>query len=192
MPLKCLSPSGPLFSFDFDRESFERLRVEQATRQHLHFSCCASPVGLRISSTGLPHFFHLRRPGNCCYEAETEMHLRVKEAIAKAARAAGWAAETEARRAEFAGGEAWTADVLAIRRAASIAFEVQLSAQTWAETILRQRCYRQSGVRGLWLFANKSYDVCEEIPSFQLRATEQPDQFEIRLTPPSLPPAPPW
>jgi hypothetical protein len=190
MPLKCLSPSGPLFSFDFDRASFERLRVEQATRHHLHFGCCNSPVGLRISSTGLPHFFHLHRPGDCCHETESEMHLRVKETIAKAARLAGWVAETEARGREFGEGEAWTADVLATRRTASIALEVQLSAQTWAETTERQRRYRQSGIRGLWLFANKSYDVCEDIPSFQIRATDPPDQFEIRITPPTVPTAP--
>jgi hypothetical protein len=118
------------------------------------------------------------------------MHLRVKEAIAKAARVAGWVAETEARGVEYGGGEVWTADVLATRRTASVAFEVQLSAQTWAETIERQRRYRQSGVRGLWLFANKSYDVCEEISAFPIRATDQPDPFELRITPPAIPPAP--
>src|SRR6516164_3675354 len=96
MPLKCLSPDGPLFSFDFDRDGFERLRAEQSARHHLYFACCDADVGLRISSTGRPHFYHLHRTGSCQYEVESEQHLRIKEAIACAARTAGWTADTEA------------------------------------------------------------------------------------------------
>lgn len=187
MPLKCLSPTGPLFSFDFDRAGFEQLRAEQATRRHLHFGCCDAVVGLRVSSTGRPHFYHMHGASVCQHESETEQHLRIKEAVACSARAAGWTADTEAYGTEYAGGESWTADVLASYRSSKVAFEVQLSPQTWAETIARQRRYKASGVRGLWFFASNGYDVCEDIPSFQIRPAEaSPEAYEVRISPPRV------
>jgi len=184
MPLKCLSPAGPVYAFDYDREQFERLRQEHAARQHLRFSCCESPVGLRVSSTGLPHFYHFRRAGDCRYETESEMHLRIKQQVALAALAAGWKAETEARGQEYAGGDDWTADVLVQRRNVRIAFEVQLSGQTWADTLARQARYKASGVRGLWFFATRNYDASEAVPAFQIRKVGDTQFFEVRVTPP--------
>ncbi|SIT51691.1 hypothetical protein BN2476_1290027 [Paraburkholderia piptadeniae] len=89
MPFKCVPASAPLFPFDFDRKSFERPRVEIATHHHLRLAHCESAVELRISSTGLPRFFHLRVSDNRQRAPGTEMHPRVQETIAQAARAAG-------------------------------------------------------------------------------------------------------
>ncbi|MEA3084365.1 MAG: hypothetical protein QOC89_2062 [Paraburkholderia sp.] len=63
--------------------------------------------------------------------------------------------------------------MLASHRSSNVAFEVQLGAQTRADTIARQRGYKASGVRGLWFFASRAYDVCEDIPSFQVRPAEE-------------------
>ena len=187
MPLKCLSPEGIIYSFDYTREQFEALRKEQAERQHLHFDCCNSPLGLRISRCGLPHFFHQRLTGACRYETESEEHLRLKECVALAARKAGWQADTEAHGATFDGTEAWIADVLAVKGQARVAVEIQRSGQTWAQTCDRQDRYRASHVRGLWLFKSRNYDVTDRIPAFQYRTTESEAQFEIRLSPPANP-----
>ena len=83
--------------------------------------------------------------------------------------------------------------MLATRRTASVAFEVQLSSSDVGprpSSGSDATGSPASGVRGLWLLANKAYDVCEEIPSFQIRTREEPDQFDIHITPLSIPPAP--
>jgi hypothetical protein len=185
MPLKCLSPDGPLYAFDFSREQFERLRIEHNERHHLRFGCCDSPVGLRVSSTGLPHFYHFRRVGSCRYETESELHLRIKQQVAIAAARAGWTAETEAQGREYGDGEEWIADVLATRRNVRVAFEVQVSGQTWADTLARQARYKASGVRGLWFFATRNYDTDAAVPAFQIRKIEDTQDFEVRISPPA-------
>jgi hypothetical protein len=190
MPLKCLSPDGVIYSFDYSREQFEVLRKEHAARNHLHFDCCNSGLGLRISSRGLPHFFHQKLAGACRYETESEEHLRLKECVAVAARDAGWNADTEAHGATFDGAEDWVADVLASKGQIRIAIEIQRSGQTWADTCDRQDRYRASMVRGLWFFKSRNYDVTERVPAFQYRTTDTPDGFEIRLSPPSNPRVP--
>jgi hypothetical protein len=184
MPLKCLSPQGVIYSFDYSREQFDVLRKEHAKRNHLHFDCCESALGLRVSRRGLPHFFHQKLTGACRYETETEEHLRLKECVALAAREAGWQADTEAHGATFDGAESWVADILAVRKNVKIAVEIQRSGQSWTQTCDRQDRYRASHVRGLWLFKARNYDVTESIPAFQYRTTETPSQFEIRISPP--------
>jgi hypothetical protein len=190
MPLKCLSPHGVIYSFDYSREQFEALRQEHAQKRHLRFDCCSSDLGLRISSRGLPHFFHQRLTGACRYESESEEHLRLKECVAVAARKAGWAADTEAHGATFDGSEDWVADVLAVRGHVKVAVEIQRSAQTWADTCDRQDRYRASQVRGLWLFRSRGYDVTQRVPAFQYRPSDSEEQFEVRLSPPSNPQVP--
>jgi hypothetical protein len=112
------------------------------------------------------------------------MHLRIKHQVALTAVAAGWAAETEARGQEYAAGDEWTADVLVQRRSIRLAFEVQLSGQTWADTLARQARYKASGVRGLWFFAKRNYDASEAVPAFQIRKVGDTQCFEVRITPP--------
>ncbi|MBU9199916.1 hypothetical protein KTD31_00685 [Burkholderia multivorans] len=181
MPLKCLdSENRPVYAFDFSAEEFAELRRAYRKSGHLRFGCCASKVGLRTSSTGVRHFYHLTPAGDCAYAAESEAHLKLKQAVMLAARAAGWEAESEAQ--DETGQGAWRADVLMRRGKVRIAIEIQLSRLPWEEIRLRQSRYQAAGVRGLWLLKQDNYPVCQEVPAFQLRMTE--DQFEVRVTPP--------
>lgn len=180
MPLKCMSPDGPVHSFDYTREQFELLRLKHNSQRHLSFKCCPGQVGLRVSSTGFQHFYHVKR-GGCRYEAESLEHLQAKTVIAQAARQAGWTVEIEAEDEQGR----WQADVLLTRGSARLAFEVQWSAQTWADTLLRQQRYADSKVRGLWLFRRPSYEASAQTPAFQLRKAETPSGFEVLISPPN-------
>jgi hypothetical protein len=181
MPLKCLSPDGPIYAFDYTREQFELLRLKHNGKRHLAFKCCDGQVGLRVSQTGFQHFYHVKR-GGCRYEGETMEHLKAKAVIVQAARKAGWNAETEVEDEQGL----WRADVLLTKGKAKIAFEVQWSAQTWAETLLRQQRYRDSGVRALWLVRSSSYEPSWDTPAFRLRAAaDTPGGFEVLISPPN-------
>ncbi|HKR40316.1 MAG TPA: hypothetical protein VJU59_11665 [Paraburkholderia sp.] len=66
-----------------------------------------------------------------------------------------------------------------------LAFEVQWSNQTWADTMLRQQRYEDSGVRGLWLLRHPTYEPSEETPAFQIRKSKKSGCFEVLITPPA-------
>ncbi|MFP3505753.1 competence protein CoiA [Burkholderia sp. SIMBA_062] len=180
MPLKCLSSDGPVHAFDYSREQFELLRLKHNSQRHLSFKCCAGQVGLRVSSTGFQHFYHVKR-GGCRYDGESLEHLQAKATIAQAARQAGWSVEIEAEDEQGR----WQADVLLSRGSVRLAFEVQWSAQTWAETLVRQQRYADSKVRGLWLFRRPTYEPSEKTPAFQLRKADTPSGFEVLVSPPN-------
>lgn len=182
MPLKCLDLNNrPVYAFDYSAEEFDELRREHRKAGQLHFACCDSKLGLRTSSTGLRHFYHLTPGSNCHYAAESEAHLQVKQAVLLAARAARWDAECEAQ--DETGGARWRADILMQRGKARIAVEIQLSRLPWDEIRRRQERYQEDGVRGLWLLKQDNYPVCHEVPAFQLRLGEGPP--EVRITPPN-------
>ncbi|MDN7182238.1 hypothetical protein M0D69_30325 [Caballeronia sp. SEWSISQ10-4 2] len=182
MPLKCLyADDQPVLSYELSREDFETLRLEHEMRQHLHFACCEARVGLRVSKGGIQHFYHLGGHGACRSEGETEAHLQLKFAAMTAARNAGWAAECE-----VAGGdglERWQADVLATRGSVRIAMEAQLSNLSWGEISRRQERYRAAGIRGLWFVGQDSYQVCREVPAFQVRCDPE-GHWQVRISPP--------
>ena len=85
----------------------------------------------------------------------------------KAAREAGWEAETEAS-GSCPNGERWTADVLAWKGTETIAVEIQWSKQTNEATLRRQERYRQSGVTGVWLLRQPGFPISEELPTAQI------------------------
>ena len=183
LPLKCLDARDqPVFSFDFSRETFEALRQAHRRTPTLHFECCDSRVGLRISSTGLPHFYHLNRETGCHYATETDAHLKLKHQVMLAARAAGWQAECEVQ-SPMGADSLWRADVLMSSGNARVAVEVQLAKLPWEEICRRQEQYRRAGIRGLWLLTQGNYDVCRETPAFQLRGDPN-GSWEVRISPP--------
>lgn len=111
-------------------------------------------VGYRgtVSASGarrVAHFKH-HRAANCSWGlGETQAHLSLKWAVTMLVRAVpGWTAEMEVA----GNSRAWIADVLASgpggRR---VAFEVQLAAQTEADTMARTRRYEADGVESVWL-----------------------------------------
>ncbi|WP_425953229.1 competence protein CoiA [Ralstonia pseudosolanacearum] len=183
MPLKCVgSENQSVFAFQFSREEFEALRAENRARQHLHFTCCESKVGLRISKNGLNHFYHLGGRGTCPYEEESEAHLSLKYAVMVTAQATGWEADCEVS-SEPGAEQIWRADVLAHKGNAKVAFEVQLSNIPWERIVARQERYRAAGVRGLWLLGQDNYPVCREVPAFQIRSNDA-GQWQVRISPP--------
>jgi competence CoiA-like predicted nuclease len=112
-------------------------------------------VVLKRSSLGT-HFFAHQRTGACNTEPESREHLLAKETTARAALSVGWNATTESR--DPAEPPAWIADVLCTRakKPAKIAFEIQWTRQTHAETERRQTAYASAGVRGLWLMRQRN------------------------------------
>ncbi|KVP39969.1 competence protein CoiA family protein [Burkholderia ubonensis] len=182
MPLKCLdSDNRPVYAFDYSAEEFDALRRAHRKDGLLHFACCDSKLGLRTSTTGLRHFYHLTPGGNCHYAGETEAHLHLKQAVMLAARAARWDAECEVQ--DDSGAGRWRADVLMRRGKARVAVEIQLAKLPWDEIRRRQERYKEDGVRGLWLLKQDNYPVCKEVPAFQLRLGE--GQTAVRITPPN-------
>ncbi|MHC2877102.1 competence protein CoiA family protein, partial [Ralstonia sp. 121560039-2] len=186
MPLKCLdADESVVFAHQLTRDEFEALRASQKVRQSLHFACCSARVGLRVSKNGLNHFYHLSGGGSCPYEEETEAHLSLKIAVMEAARRADWQADCE-----VSGGcdesQQWRADVLATKGAVKVAIEVQISNATWAQVVARQARYHAAGVRGLWLLGQDNYQVCKEVPAFQVR-DDGDGEWMVRISPPKEP-----
>jgi len=185
MPLKCLyADEQPVLAYEMSREDFETLRLQHEMREQLHFGCCNARVGLRVSKTGLQHFYHQGTHGPCTYEAETEAHLSLKRAAMLAVQAVGWEADCEvASNSAQDGPVRWRADVLARKGSVRIAIEAQLSNLAWAEIAARQERYRAAGVRGLWLVGQDSYRVTKEVPAFQVRADSE-GRWSVRVSPP--------
>lgn len=130
--------------------------------------CCGNPAYLRTSKHDFHHFVH-KSIGDCISKHETWQHLKAKQEIVRACRAAGYDASTEVE------GDGWRADVLAVKGNARIAFEVQWSSQTWEVTQERQQKFTEMGVRGCWFFKTPpaSYKASHEVPLFKLNITNE-------------------
>lgn len=103
----------------------------------------------------------------------------MKSLALRAARQAGWSAQTEVSGAARTG-DAWTADVLASKAGETIAVEIQWSSQTDEETWRRQRRYRDSGVLGVWLLRQPNFPVDRSLPAACLCGSLD-DGLDIRL-----------
>ncbi|MDP1686106.1 hypothetical protein [Hydrogenophaga sp.] len=154
----------------------------------LWMPCCKVPAIPKTSPRGTFFFAHARR-GECTTADESQEHLYCKSLIAKAALDAGWSVTTE-RPGMSPQGEEWVADVFCEKGAAKLAFEVQMSPQTDAETERRQQRYKVSGVRGAWFFGARARQATivfdRDTPAFSLRPVvvgELPtvDRFEASL-----------
>jgi hypothetical protein len=164
MPLRCIDPErGSLQAFDLHDQEWSALLVANKQRRHLRLPCCDAAVVMKTSRLGNRFFAHLSK-GVCSTAPESEQHRRLKNLCVEAARRAGWQCETEVR-GWSPSGEEWIADVLATRGEARIAIEVQLAAQTLEETVGRQERYRESGVRGLWLFRHSGFPISKAVPA---------------------------
>jgi hypothetical protein len=88
-----------------------------------------------------------------------------KATIAQAGHAVGYQVRTE----WF--GPDWRADVLAVRDATRLAFEVQWTPSALTDTLERQGRYRRDGVRGCWFFRQPPAELAaarRELPLFEL------------------------
>jgi competence CoiA-like predicted nuclease len=150
MPLRAVLADRDVIASDMAAPEWELLKTQ---RDELRMSCCGVRAVMRVSKLGLRHFAHYTRDLDgvvCDWKPESEDHLRAKMEIISACRVAGWSVQPEARAED---GE-WRADVLAWRNGrhgvVRVAFEVQLSPQSRAETEMRQARYAEAGIRGCW------------------------------------------
>lgn len=188
MPLKCLQSGQPIFAFDIsDEQDWQRLRNENLQHRHLAMPCCGSSVTLRTSKLGTRHFAH-SRIGACTTKPESAEHLLAKSIIAQSALDQGWDARSE-QAGRCDNGDGWIADILVSKAGKrSVAFEVQWSRQTIDETLARQRRYRDSSVRGLWLFRQTDFPSDRGVPAFRLLFDEHKEEFLVALPSPLLHP----
>lgn len=136
--------------------------------------CCNQPGLLRINSKGLKHFVHLKSDSKCGLKSETAEQLRSKVEIVKACQASGWNAIPEYSEMD------WKADVMAVKNGVRVAFEVHWKKQTMEELMLMNQRYKESNVRGCWLFrtppkplrVGPSILADKDMPSFRVKKDE--------------------
>ncbi len=167
MPLRAIVGNETVLAPFLNNEEWKQLEIRiKQEKLEVTLPCCNQNAYLRTSKYGIRHFVHKIRD-NCTSEPETWQHLKAKQEIILACRAAGYEAIPEAQ------GEGWRADVLATKGKAKIAFEVQWSPQDLEETEARQKRYKDAGVRGCWFFRKPPGHVANhELPLFQLEIEE--------------------
>jgi hypothetical protein len=177
MPLRAEWKGENVCAFDFTPREFEEFRekVKEADAT-LEMPCCGTRACLRVSPRSLPHFYHYRR-GDCERGVgESAEHLVLKQKIAEACRDAGYEVATEV------GGDGFVADVMVELPGETewrVAFEVQLSWQSSAETLGRQKRRREAKVRTCWL-SSQSLVVPSNggrVPGFELAFEEDDDEI---------------
>jgi Competence protein CoiA-like family len=168
MPLRCLTQNDQsIHAFELTESQWIDLKAQNRKLAELRMPCCNTPVVFKTSKLGNRFFAH-KPKAVCNYKPETEHHIRIKQAILMAAREAGWTANAETSGAS-ATNERWIADVLATSpKGSKVAFEVQWSKQSDADTQSRQDRYAQSGVRCLWLFRQKSFPADQDTPAVHI------------------------
>ena len=167
MPLRCLDEHGAsLHAFALPPLDWAALTADNRLRRHLRMACCDARISLKRSALGLQFFAHVVR-GGCLTGDESPDHLALKQLAVDAARRHGWDAETEVA------GDGWRADVLATRGRMRVAIEVQWSSQNDGETLRRQAQYAAAGVRGLWLFRQRSFPASAEVPALRVAGSAQ-------------------
>ena len=179
MPLSCLDHSGSkIQAFDLSDDQWNVLKAQSRQSSNLRMPCCDAGVVLKQSKRGTRFFAH-KKVGPCLTADEGEEHRQLKMLAVESARSCGWHAETEVP-GVAPSGEPWRADVLATKGNAKVAIEVQWSGQVDEETLRRQRRYRDSGVRGLWLLRQPGFPVIEELPAVCIGGTIE-DGFHALL-----------
>lgn len=132
----------------------------------VRLQCGAKAVPKR-SRAGTQFFAHW--PASHCdvaHPPESADHLSAKEAILRAAIAAGWEAALEVP----ADDRSWVADVLVTDGARRIAIEVQWSQQTSEEYTARQDRYLKAGIDCYWFARHhkSANNGLSRIPIFEL------------------------
>lgn len=168
MPLRCITTDNrSIQAFDLSEADWEALRAENRRNANLRMPCCDAQVIVKTSPLGVRFFAHKAKTV-CNYKPETEHHIRLKEAVVRAAKEAGWTAATEVAGLSTEG-EPWIADVLATSpKGSRIAFEVQWSKQSDNVTIERQKRYQRSGVRCMWLFRQEKFPSSTSLPAARI------------------------
>lgn len=183
MPLRCINTQGEdVFSFQFDENGWNALKVANKSLHHLRMQCCPTNVVLKTSKLGTRFFAHSKL-GECTSAPESAEHLLAKLHIIEAVEGTDWIATPE-QRGKSPDEEEWIADVLVEKDNKKIAFEVQWSPQTLDETIRRQKKYKESNVKGLWLLKQIQLPISKSVPAFRLRLNKEANNFEVLVPSP--------
>lgn len=168
MPLRALinniEINAPLLSDD----EWEKLKLDiKHFKYDVIIPCCNQKGFLRTSSLGLNHFCHQHdNETKCNRKPISPEHLSGQIEIIRACEQINWTAKDEVEESS------WRADVLAIQDKKRIAFEIQISRQTYDETTERQEKFIKSNVRGCWFFKKLPKELMlkknEEIPAFEI------------------------
>ena len=132
-------------------------------RRQLRLPCCRGKAARRTSRGGTRFFAHRTRDG-CNAKPETEVHRVLKLAALRAARRAGWTAQTEVR-GTSPDGEGWMADVLAEKDGRRLAIEIEWPRQDTDELWNRHHCYKQSGVEAVWMLRQPGFPISAKLPA---------------------------
>jgi len=147
MPLRATINNKEIIATFLNSEEWEILKSEiKQNNYDVILSCCKQKGNLRTSKLGLNHFYHKPSDLTCDWKPESPEHLSLKFEILKACKECGWIAIPEYSEND------WRADVIAKQGNNRIAFEVQLSKQSYEETINRQNKYKADKVRACWFF----------------------------------------
>jgi hypothetical protein len=170
MPLRAIINGENIIAPFLSEDEWLRLK-NRIKEQNLvvELPCCRQIAFLRTSKYGIQHFVHKERD-NCTSAPETWQHLKAKQEIVLACKAAGYDAITEIS------GDGWRADTLATKGKQKIAFEVQWSPQNLAETEIRQQIYKNAEVRCCWFFkkmpVGNHHPPRRDLPMFQILIDE--------------------
>lgn len=146
MPFRALLATRRIAAFSCDDAQWIALvEASQLVPSQLTLPCCGAEAIPCTSPRNRRYFRHRTQASTCDWAPESPEHIDLKLEIAAAVVACGWTAEIEAT------GPDWKADVLATRGKATIALEVQLSAQGRTETELREERYLRSNVLPWWI-----------------------------------------
>jgi hypothetical protein len=173
MPMTCLNAQNErLTSIDYSSAEWNQLKTEYETLG-LHMKCCGAPAIPKTSQHGTQFFAH--KSDACGEGLESIEHILCKELIVKGAKQANWEANPEELGEDIEGNQ-WIADVLCVKNQQKIAFEVQLSSQTFAEYKRRTLRYQQSGVWSLWLIRRtKKNPIGEQMILDRIGSTKRKD-----------------
>ncbi|MBK9340609.1 MAG: hypothetical protein IPN04_08360 [Rhodoferax sp.] len=142
--------------------------------------CCGSRVVLKKSSLGTQFFAHSKK-GVCITAPESVEHLFAKSQVATSLIGTDWSARTEVT-GKSPMGEQWIADVLLNAGSKKVAIEIQWSPQDQEETQRRQKRYKDSGIRGLWLFRKPTNLLSEKhTPTFLLEVDIATKLAKVKL-----------
>ncbi|WP_052659194.1 competence protein CoiA family protein [Pseudomonas sp. LFM046] len=171
MPVRCLNQDGQsIHAFGLDAAQREELRAENTRDHQLRTPCCGNGAVLKTSKLGTLFFAHQRR-GPCMTKPESEEHITIKSLVRMALSRAGWGVATKVR-GQTPDGQEWIADVMATCATSRFVAEVQWSTQTDVERHARQKRYRASGIKALWLFSQEHFPNSASVPGVRVGRTE--------------------
>ena len=164
MALRCVTLHGEsIEAGNLTEDEWNDLNREPTFDRILTLPCCAAEAVFRTSRQGTRYFAHHRRD-ICSWKQETEAHRLLKATALKAARNAGWTAQTEVT-GIFPDGATWFADVLAENDNRKFAIEIEWPRQDNEQLWGRHRQYEKSGISAVWLLRQPGFPVSPEFPA---------------------------